>query len=197
MDQDNQNQSVDGMRSSSSSAPSSGVDGFMAPPPKPSSFGDEQNLPNDSYNETTPPTSTQTAPKKSNKSKIWLIVFIVLFLAAAGAAVFMYLQYSSAKTDLENATKSGTQVSSLKTENDKLKQQNADLQTTVNSQTEYINSLLKVTNQLKTTCGSKCASIAIPPAPSSVPTLTPTATPAATPTPTPTATPKPTVTPTP
>jgi cell division protein FtsB len=192
MDQDSQNQSMDGMKPEGST-PVSGVDGFMAPTK--SNFNLDNLDTAEASADNQAPTPVVSEKDKSSKAKIWIIVLAVLFVIAAAAAGYFYMQYSKTKDDLSSAQKLNTQASTTKSEVDTLKQQNADLQKTVNSQTEYIGSLLKVANQLKTTCGNACASLAIPAAPAGVVTPTPTSTAKPTATPATTATPKPTTTP--
>jgi cell division protein FtsB len=192
MDQDSQNQSIDGMKPLDGNAPASGVDGFMAP--QKTNFNTDDLEKNNSSEEQTPAPQL-SEDKKSSKAKIWIIILAILFVVAAAVAGYLYMQYSSTKKDLDTAKQASSQTTTQKQEVDKLTQQNADLQKTVNSQTEYINSLLKISTQLKTTCGNACASIVVPPAPSGIPTPTPTSTVKTSPTPTATTTPKPTVTP--
>jgi len=190
MDQDNQNQSIDGMKPADGSTPVSGVDGFMAPTKSNLNLDSLDTIETSVENKT--PTPAVDEKEKSSKAKIWIIILAVLFVIAAAAAGYFYMQYSKTKDDLASAQKLNTTASTAKSEVDTLKQQNADLQKTVNSQTGYINSLLKVANQLKTTCGAACASIVIPPAPAGVvtPTPTPSSTATVKPTTAPTVTPK-------
>lgn len=189
MDQDSQNQSIDGMKPLDVSTSPSGVDGFMAP--QKTSFNVDD-LEKSSNNEEQTPTPQISEDKKSSKAKIWIIILAILFVLAAAAAGYLYMQYSTTKNDLDKAKQTDSQIASQKKEVDKLTQQNADLQKTVNSQTGYIDNLIKIATQLKDTCGNACKSITIPPVPSGVPTPTPTSTVKTSPTPTSTTTPSPT-----
>ncbi len=122
--------------------------------------------------------------RERNKSlKIWLVVFIVIFVGVASALVVYFFQASKAQSDLEkqqaqnqqlksqvaeqqqSATQS--QINELNTQITTLKAQNAELTNQLKVQSEYITTLTKTATQLKTTCGTACSSITIPAPPAS------------------------------
>ena len=122
--------------------------------------------------------------RERNKSlKIWLVVFIVIFVGVASALVVYFFQASKAQSDLEkqqaqnqqlksqvaeqqqSATQS--QINELNTQITTLKAQNAELTNQLKVQSEYITTLTKTATQLKTTCGTACSSITIPTPPAS------------------------------
>lgn len=122
--------------------------------------------------------------KERNKAlKIWLVVFIVIIVAVLSALVVYFFQNSKAQSELDKQQsqnlqlqaqisqqqKSATQeqINSLNTEITTLKQQNDTLTKQVKAQSDYITTLTKTANQLKTTCGSDCSSIVIPAPPAS------------------------------
>jgi cell division protein FtsB len=192
MDQDSQNQSIDGMKPSDNTTPVSGIDGIKSTP-RSSLFSNDEDAPENAIPDATVTPSNPVASKNSNKAKVFMVLFLILFLLAAAAAGYFYTKYTSTKSDLNDATKLSEQSANYKKQNDTLTQQSANLQKTVTAQTDYIGNLSTVANQLKTTCGKACDSITIPKASSTLPTPTPSAT--VKPSATPTATPKPTTTP--
>lgn len=191
---DPNNQNIDGINTGGSQ-PSSGMDGFVTPPKNnPPTTGDAQGEENYRNQPEQSMAHEQPGPSggKSGKGlKIALIIFIVLFAAAAAGLVMYYMQYQNSQDDLKEAQQKISQQANQKSASDAQEQidtltsQNADLQKTVNSQQTYIQSLTKVAQQLKTTCGAACGSIVIPPAPTVTPaaSTTPTASPTPTPTP--------------
>ena len=191
MDQDNQGQSLDGMKPADSQPPVSGMDGFVAPN---RSFDDKQQ---DETQEDQPMQQRESPVQQSaaggKSAGVWIVILIILFIIAAGAAGYFYMQYSKTKTDLKTAQQTSAQSATYKQQADTLTKQNAELQKTATAQTAYIDSLVKVAGQLKTTCGKTCDKIVIPTAPTAI--VTPTPTPSTTPKPTVTVTPTPKATP--
>ena len=120
------------------------------------------------------------------------LMFVLLFLVAAAAAVFYLMKYNTAKSDLATSKQrndsQAKQISNLQSTS----QDATTLQRTITAKNAYITSLTAVANQLKTACGKTCVTIAIPtPVPTTTPTPTPTSTTTSTPAPTTSATPTP------
>lgn len=109
-----------------------------------------------------PANSNSKKPENGKGTKTWLIIFAILFIAATATAGYCYMKYSDVNSELssykqENTTQAG-QITELQKSSEKV----AGLQKTVDSQKTFIDSLTAVTNELKTTCGTKCDSITIP-----------------------------------
>lgn len=157
--------------------------------PQPMSVSDEKSLANT-------PEADAIRLKATNKAlKIWLIVFIVVFVAALAGLIVYFMQHSQSQSKLNDANAKNAQLQQAADQkalaNDQ--QQNSSLQTQL-TQTQaqlvaaqaqvktltaqnttananiatlqtYITTLTATATQLKTTCGTACASITIPAAP--------------------------------
>jgi uncharacterized protein HemX len=204
MDED-QGQNIDGIKNSDSQAPVSGVDGFVVSPKTQAPVEDNSTTPEEidvppvQQENVSEPVQEEVKPKKQSSGKglkVWLAIFIVLFVLSTSALAFFFYQASQYKSDLDSTQQKNAaltkQASEQKdaTSQEQINQLNAQIktmqstidsqQTNINTQKTYIDSLTKVAQQLKTTCGTACNSITIPPAPSAAaptsttPTTTPT-----------------------
>jgi alkaline phosphatase len=116
--------------------------------------------------------------KVGKGSKVALVIFVILFIVAGVGAGYFYMQYGSTKKDLDTekvTTQSlRTQLTGAESSAETTTTQSeADLQV----QVDYAASLSAVATQLKTLCGTACASVVIPVLPTPTPTPTPTSTP--------------------
>ena len=216
MEDNDQNNNVDGFRAPDNQAPVSSVDGFVTNPrpeqvqnqaansnsfntngvndqavaDDPNAVASTDNVANTDNH------AVENAKLKEQKKglSIWLVVLLILLFAGASAMAVYFWQSAQASKDLD-AQKAKTsqatqgQIDTLTKTNSELTTQNANLQKTVDAQQAYIASLSKTATNLKAACGNSCAAISIPAAPAGVSvtaTPTPTASPAATATPTPT-----------
>ena len=166
---------------------SQGSESIQSPSqPQPMSVSDEKSLANT-------PEADAIRLKATNKAlKIWLIVFIVVFVAALAGLIVYFMQHSQSQSKLNDANAKNAQLQQAADQkalaNDQ--QQNSSLQTqltqaqaqlvaaqaqvkTLTAQNTtananittlqtYITTLTATATQLKTTCGTACASITIP-----------------------------------
>lgn len=135
-------------------------------------------------------TEVELLRHKNKALRIWLVVFIVILTAAIVGFGVYFAQTSKAQKDLDaaqaqnqqlqqqvaqqSATQASQQISSLQTQvndltaqNKTLTSQNETLTQQVKTLNAYIVQLTDTANKLKTTCGTACSSITIPPAPAS------------------------------
>lgn len=174
MDQNSENQNIDGIKPNDSPQSTSGMDGFVTNPRpnSPAQNEDYTQVPEDTAAQGIPPQAAVPVNPKTGKGvKIWLVIFIVLFAAAAAAAAMFYLQSKQYKDDLNTKKQNVSQLqkevddlnkSTEKSQVDSLTSQNANLQKTINAQKAYITTLTKAAQDLKTKCGTSCSSITIP-----------------------------------
>lgn len=165
-----------------------------APPQQESGFVSSDTLQSTPTANDAPPvvpdtkTEVELLRHKNKALRIWLVVFIVILTAAIVGFGVYFAQTSKAQKDLDaaqaqnqqlqqqvaqqSATQASQQISSLQTqvndltaENKALTSQNQALTQQVKTLNAYIVQLTDTANKLKTTCGTACSSITIPPAP--------------------------------
>lgn len=135
-------------------------------------------------------TEVELLRHKNKGLRVWLVVLLVLLTAVIVGFGVYFVQTSKAQKDLDaaqaqnqqlqqqiaeqSATQASKQISSLQTQvndltaqNKTLTSENQALTQQVKTLNAYIVQLTETANKLKTTCGTACSSITIPPAPSS------------------------------
>lgn len=192
MDANDQNRSVDGIKTPDSQPITPSVDGIS--PSQPTSPAPGQTITTDPSQDTAPvaqgaaPVSHEAEVAKLKEQKkgmaIWLVVLIVILVGGLVAAGVYFWQSNQAKNNL-NAQKAETakvqqelnaqqqsstqqQIDQLNKTNQSLNTQVTNLQKTIDAQTAYIKTLTDTANKLKTTCGNACSSITIPSPPAGV-----------------------------
>lgn len=133
-------------------------------------------------------TEVEVLRHKNKSLKVWLVVLLVGLTAAIVGFGVYFVQTNKAQQDLDtaqaqnqqlqqqineqNATSANKQINSLQTQvddltaqNKTLTSQNETLTKQVSTLNSYITELTATANKLKTTCGTACSSITIPPAP--------------------------------
>lgn len=153
MDENDQNQNIDGIKPVEQQAPVSNVDGFVTNPrPEPSSYSSQAgssdfDTPAQDQAAPTPNHNTEVVELKKQKKglAIWLVILlIILFSAAAAAAVYFY-QSNQAQKDLDAAK---AQTAQAQKDLAAQKQQLAEQEKTATQQT--INQLKADNDKLKT-----------------------------------------------
>jgi uncharacterized protein HemX len=146
------------------SAPRPSIDDFITKPHQQPGVSDEKDDSPMQHDNHPGGVFPQNAKKeKAGKgSKVWLIIFAILFIASAGAAGYYYMKYSDTNTQLNSFKQENTNQAAQITELLEDSEASTTLQETVDSQKAFIDSLTAVANELKTTCGADCDSITIP-----------------------------------
>lgn len=168
MDQDDQTESQDNKPAENAPVTSS-VDGFVVNPS--TSVKDNDQNDDEPAPATPPVVPAAKEPKDNSGLKAWLVIFIVLFIAAAAGLGYFYTKNSQNKTDLSNQKNSAAslqvQLNNVQKSSASSASQISNLKKANSSQSTYITSLVSTANQLKTTCGKSCSSITMPTAPTS------------------------------
>lgn len=181
MDQNKQNQSIDGFKpvvdNNEAAAPPRPVDGFRpAATGVPVQTHTDQNIPEPRH-EAPEKTNTGTKPAKSGKAvKVWLVIMSLLFVVGVAASAYFYMQNAQTQDALDAKTAELTQLqqqtSTSQQQIDELKAENAELSKQVEDQQAYIAKLFKAASDLKTKCGGSCSALVVPPVPTTPPATT-------------------------
>lgn len=167
MDDIKPNQSLDGMQggkgpqpnglsdtsSSSNDANTGGLNQFNDADYAPDNSG-EQHV---NFNEQQQEEPAKPSGGSGKGLKVLLTLFVILFVAAAGAAVYFYME-----SNKEEPKAAVVDVSKVQQENEALTYDNKTLKTQNTQYQVQIKSLTTTANQLKTKCGSGCSAIVIP-----------------------------------
>jgi len=178
-----QNRSMDGMRPADQAAPRPTVDGFAPTTIAPQPINDVMQAPAPTVID---PAPQVVPPKKQKKGiSVWVVILIVLLFAGLAAGGVYYWQNKQATADAKAAATqyaalqqqlTTQQQSTAQAQIDALTKSNTDLtaqvaaqKKTIDTQTAYIKTLAETATKLKTTCGTACSAITIPPAPTTTP----------------------------
>lgn len=168
---------------------SEGSSPSQSPAHQPVSVNDEKLLANT-------PEAEAIKLKANNKAlKVWLVVFIVVFVAAVAGLIVYFVLHGQSQANLNDSqqknaalqkqiddnalsaekqqtgstqtqlTQIQTQLTAAQAQVKTLTTQNTTATANITTLQTYITSLTATATQLKTTCGTACAAIAIPVAP--------------------------------